>query len=129
MEPATRQPCEIKGLPPDLERIYKQVIEAHNSQLDHLVLVGLRMLVEGVCDDRGIPRTDAYGDVPLPVRTNQLAPLLPEWFRKYLVQVNTAVEFGNDAAHKRTIPALKEIEASVWFIEQLLGHLYGRATE
>jgi len=55
MEPATRQLRELKGLPPNLERLYKQVIEAYNYKLDLLVFAGSRMILEGICDDLEIP--------------------------------------------------------------------------
>lgn len=63
-------------LPTKLYLLYYEIVTAYNEKLDLLCCAGLRMFLEGVCDDKGIARyhSDSFRDMRLSDRIAALEP-------------------------------------------------------
>jgi Domain of unknown function (DUF4145) len=102
-------------LPPVLGRIYQQVVISYDHDLEILCAAGLRALVEGVCDDKGI------GGNNLNAKIDGMKSILPEniagslHFFRYI---------GNDALHKLKAPLRSELAQGIDVIEGILDFLY-----
>jgi hypothetical protein len=124
LEGAPLVPASFPLLPAELAEIYRQVIKAHNHGLDILVLPGLRTVIECVCNDRGVEKSRDGRERRLRERVDQLKPSLPTSFQKYLATVNKIVKYANDALHDGKTLSSEDLKACVYFVEQLLGHIY-----
>ncbi len=119
MAPAARQPCELKGLPPDLERIYKEVIEAYNCKLHLLVVAGSRMILEGICSELKITYAPDSRELVLAERFHLLESRL-KFDSGILEEVRKVC---NDAIHKLQVDQ-RYVDACVHIAEQALMKLY-----
>jgi hypothetical protein len=103
------------NLPKKLEGLYREVISAHNANLNVLCAIGLRGLVEGVCADKSIQGRN------LDEKIEAMKALLPE----NIVQNLHGFRFmGNRAAHELEAPSSGELQVAIDLIEDILNYLY-----
>lgn len=106
---------EFIRLPPKLTAIYGEVIKSFNYELNTLCAIGLRALLEGICEDKGMKGKNLQG------RIDGLKALLPENI------VNSLHSFrfiGNEAAHKLESPNSYNLKLCIEVVEDLLNYLY-----
>jgi hypothetical protein len=131
--PATREPKDFDELPygSPIESVYRQTITAYNSQLPTLTGAGVRLLIEGICKERGIKN----GEVVKPTtkkkqRKNNLEGRINGMYEAGLISKNQAdtlheIRFlGNDAAHELDQPARDVQNTAINIVEHILDQVY-----
>jgi hypothetical protein len=104
-----------RRLPKELAAIYQEVISSFNHELNLLCAVGLRALLEGVCQDKGIKGQN------LKQRIEGLKTLLPE----NIVDGLHGFRFlGNEAVHELEAPNQYRLKLYIDVVEDLLNYLY-----
>lgn len=114
----------FKKLPERLDQMYRETIHAFNANLYLLCAAGLRSLVEGICDERGIKSGT------LAARIDAMKEILPEDIVEKIHGFNA---IGIDAVHYLTpytreelLPAIEGVEVLLSFLlefEDKVGHL------
>ena len=114
----------FKKIPERLNRMYRETIRAFNEKLYLLCAAGLRSLVEGICDERGIKSGT------LAARIEAMKEILPEDIVEKIHGFNA---IGIDAVHYLTpytreelLPAIEGVEVLLSFLlefEDKVGHL------
>lgn len=98
-----------------LQKLYWEVVQAYNHNLNTLAAAGLRTLVEGICADKGVTGHNLENKI------NNLKTLLPEHI------VNTLHSFrfiGNAAMHEQNAPEREDLRLAIGIIDDLLNYLY-----
>lgn len=120
--------------PAVIQKIYKEIIIAYNSNLEILCAAGARSLIEGICktknikkgkityeDDNGIIQTKSSGS--LGGKINGLA-------EKGIISKKNAVALqehkflGNIALHELEVPSKKSLRLSIEILQNILDSLY-----
>lgn len=131
----------FQDMPDKLRGIYKETLGSYNGDNFVLCAVGLRALVEGLCDAEGIvdgPRRDsATGQIHINSKTGQVlrskkldgkieglaeAKRLTEQQAAWLHQNRF---LGNDAVHTLDRPSEKVLDLAIDIVEHLLRSVYG----
>jgi len=115
-----RQYNEIKykpfiKLPKELRRIYKEIVQSYNNELNLLCAVGIRALIEGICDNKGIKGKT------LEAKINNLNSILPN---NIVENIHSFRFMGNTAVHDLTPPTEGSLRLAIEIIEDLLNFLY-----
>jgi hypothetical protein len=131
--PATREPRNFDELPygSPIESVYRQTITAYNDQLPTLTGAGVRLLIEGVCKDRGIKNGEVVDlKTGSKKRTNNLEGKINGMYEQGLISKNQAdtlheIRFlGNDAAHELDQPAREVQDTALNIVEHILDQVY-----
>jgi len=110
-----RQRKYFVNLPPKLEELYKEVVDAQTSDLNVLCAIGLRGLIEGVCADKNVQGRN------LDEKIEAMKALLPQ----NIVQTLHGFRFmGNRAAHELEAPNAGELNVAIDLVEDILNYLY-----
>lgn len=105
----------FKQLPEKLDKIYRETVQAFNSNLDVLCAAGLRVLIEGICADKQIK------GATLERKIDGLIDILPQ----NIVQSLHSFRFiGNTAVHELTPPQRDDLLLAIEVSEDLLNFLY-----
>ncbi len=125
--------CEVYAhllLGNPLESVYRQTVTAFAQKLMTLAGAGVRLLIEGVCRDKGVtdgPVTDNNGAVR---RRDNLEGKIYGLLEKGLISKHQAdslqqIRFlGNDAAHELDIPAPDTVAAAIDIVEHVFDQVY-----
>jgi hypothetical protein len=105
----------FRQLPEKLTKIYGETILAFNENLMILCAAGLRTLVEGICEDKGIKGRN------LEERINALVTLLPQ---NIVTGLHGFRFMGNEALHELTPPEPDDLRLAIEISEDLLNFLY-----
>lgn len=121
-------------LPDKLSKICLETIGAYNSKIYTLCAVGLRAVVEGICEEQGVTRGK--------VRRSQTDGTTEEVTSKNLDgKINGLVEkgclteyqarvlhnhrfLGNEAVHRLEVPSGNELKIAIEVIIDILGSIY-----
>lgn len=111
-------------LPFNLALLYKEVIDSFNRRSWLLCAAGLRMLLEGICTDKGIE--EGINDQGKMVKTlngriNGLASIVPANIVK---NIHGLQLLGNEAAHELTAPKRDDLELAILVTEDILNIIY-----
>ena len=125
---APKQFGHIWGSP--LDSVYRQTISALNNQLLTLTGAGVRLIIEGVCNERGIKNglvTDEKGTTKrketLQGRINGLAE--KGFITSQQAETLHEIRFlGNDAAHELDQPSATTVTTAIDIVEHLLEQVY-----
>lgn len=105
----------FRQLPKPLATIYSEVVDAYNCRLHLLCAAGLRILIEGICQDKDISGRR------LEERIDGLRSILPE----NIVQSLHGFRFmGNEAIHELGAPERAILSLAIEVSEDLLNFLY-----
>ena len=102
-------------LPPKLDGIYRETLQAFNNNLNVLCASGLRSLVEGICEDKRITGSN------LEKRIDALKTILPA---NIVSNLHSFRFIGNTALHELTSPTTDVLRLAIEIIEDLLNYLY-----
>jgi len=102
-------------LPEKLHWIYQETIRAYNEELDILCAAGLRALIEGICEDKGIRGRN------LETKIDGLTSFLPS---SIVGNLHNFRFMGNIAIHELTPPERYELGLAIEISEDLLNYLY-----
>jgi hypothetical protein len=106
---------KFRRLSPKLYQIYKEAVGSFNAKLHVLCAAGLRALIEGICDDRGVTKGT------LNKRIDGLKEFLPE---NIVTNLHAFRFMGNKAVHELTAPNDSELKLAIEISEDLLNYLY-----
>lgn len=129
---------DFKSAPEVIQELYKQVVSSFELQHYLLAAVGLRMIIEGFCNDQeivdgvkytnaGNVRVDENGDIKrfsdLEGRINGMEE------KKLITPVNTKIlhqirHLGNATAHELEVPKRSTILNAIKIIENLITNVY-----
>lgn len=119
-----------RNVPVDIKRIYLETIEAYNNNLSLLCGVGIRAIIEGICNDKGIKFgvfKDAAGKE---IRSEGLnGKIYGLASNGYLTSANAEVLhelrfLGNKAVHELTNPSIDDLHIAIDIIELVLDNIY-----
>lgn len=128
------QTKEFWNVPNTLRRIYRESIEAFNTECYTLCAAGLRGVVEGICADQSV--TDGPVEIPASsggtkiVRKNNLEGKIYGLYEKGILTKSSADTLhehrylGNEAVHELTQPSNAELTLAIQIIEHTLEQLY-----
>ena len=102
-------------VPEKLNGFYKEIIDACNNNLDVLCSVGLRALLEGVCNDKGIKGKNLQEKI---AALNQILP------SNIASKLDSFRLIGNQAIHELSPISKWFLEAGIEVMEDLLNSLY-----
>jgi hypothetical protein len=98
-----------------LEGIYRETLHSYNNGLYVLCGMGIRALIEGICDDQEIRGKNVAQKI------DGLSALLPQ----NIVNNLHGLRFmGNEAAHELIPPDQEELQIAIGLVEDLLNFLY-----
>lgn len=105
----------FKQLPPKLDGIYQEAVQAFNYQISILCGIGIRALIEGICADQEITGKN------LETKINGLVTILP---KNIVTNLHSLRFMGNEAAHELNAPSQEELQLALEICEDLLNYLY-----
>jgi hypothetical protein len=105
----------LTGLPADLQKVYAETIEAFNSGLHVLCAAGLRSLLEGICDDKGMQGNK------LDQKIKGLTSILPQ---NLVTSIDSLRFIGNNAVHDLKAPTAEALRLGIEVLEDLMNFLY-----
>jgi hypothetical protein len=106
----------FRHLNSELGRLYKEIVTCFNEDSLLLCTIGLRVLIEGVCKDKGIKEGN------LEHKVKGLIKLLPSL---NMIEALQALRiFGNDAAHELEPLTRDDARTAIEVMEHLLDHFY-----
>lgn len=108
----------FQKIPPKLELIYKEAHGAFQNGLDILCAMGLRSLIEGICDDKGI----SGNHDKLDKKINSLTKLgMPAGM---IEKLHSFRFMGNKAVHELTAPDSDDLQIAIEIVEDILNYFY-----
>jgi hypothetical protein len=126
-----RKPRQFQNIPwgSPLDSAYRQTVAAFNQQLFTLAGAGVRLVIEGVCKERGVSDghvTSKCGKT----RRNSLEGKINGLAEKNFISTQQAetlhqIRFlGNDAAHELDQPSSENVNLALDIVEHLLEQVY-----
>jgi hypothetical protein len=109
-------PKRFKQLENRLQSIYNETIESFNAGSLILATAGLRILIEGVCDDKSIHGKN------LKIKIDNLIAILPN--QKIIDALHYFRDTGNEAVHRLKAPKPQTLKLAISAIEDVLAFLY-----
>lgn len=106
----------FRRLPREVEQAYQEVVSAFNTGLFMLAGIGVRMVIEGICNNSGISGT-----------LNEKIDALKTRGHLSIVQAELLHELrkhGNEAAHELFIPSAQQMKAYLNALETTLDVIY-----
>jgi hypothetical protein len=105
----------FRRLPRKLDKIYGEMIQAFNENLLTLCAAGLRTLIEGICEDKGVKGKT------LEDKINGLVAILPQ---NIVAGLHSFRFMGNEALHAINAPRPGDLRLAIEIGEDLLNFLY-----
>lgn len=103
--------------PPSVKRVYRETIEAYNSELQTLCAAGIRAIIENVCKDKGIVKDDLKEKIDA-LKENKI---ITEDFAEGLHENRL---LGNNALHESTLFGDTELKTAIELIETFIEMVY-----
>ncbi|MBN2286357.1 MAG: DUF4145 domain-containing protein [Tissierellales bacterium] len=113
----TRRPQEFPQAPKKLTEVYHEIITAFNAGLPRLCAIGIRALIEGICEDKQI----SGNNLNLQKKIDRLNALTGQGIAEGLHSIRF---LGNAAAHELEVPYKQEVELAIELCEGLMVLLY-----
>jgi len=107
--------ADFTALPAAIRRVFEETVAAFNHGQWILCATGVRMLIEGVCADRGITGRN------LQAKIDALSKALPEQVGAGLHRLRY---LGNKSAHECRVPTSEDLRLGLGFCHDLLTALY-----
>ena len=112
-----RQKLKIESLPPTIAEIYEEIHLALSNKLLVLATIGIRTLIEAVCDEKNSAARSLRDKINSLVDMKLLT-------QKNASNLNKLRSFGNMAAHEVKTPSEQILHNSMDIIEHLLKEVY-----
>lgn len=125
---------EIDDIPENIINLYQQIIKTYNQKHNIICALGLRTLIEAICNELNIKKGYKY-DVNGNPLTNQgkkesiEGKIFGLYENKYIIWFHTLIlqrirEIGNLATHELITPTSDELYSAIEIIELLLESVY-----
>lgn len=133
---------KMPACPKDIYTLYSQVIDAFNTDQYLLCSVGLRMIVEAVCNSHGIVRGPKYDEAGVLVKDRKGKEIilkniegkinaLKATSKISITQMQVLHEIrrlGNISAHETKVPEYKILYSAIGIVEHCLIDIFEHAT-
>lgn len=127
----TRAIKPFPNVPPNLRRIYREMMDCFNGDSPTLCAAGLRAIVDGICADQNVldgPVTHPQTEV-VQRRDNLQGRIAGLAERNLLTRDHADILhqhrfLGNDAVHELAAPAVDNLQAAIQVIEHTLENIY-----
>jgi len=111
-------PKQFRKIPNSISRIYSQTVWAFHHNLDILCAVGLRSLIEAICNDKETAKAGAS----LIEKINSLGKVgIPNNIIRNLHKFRF---MGNAAVHELTVPDGDDLRLAIEIVEDILNFIY-----
>lgn len=129
-----KEPLVLADITPDLDCLYKEVINAYNSGAYILASVGIRGMLEGLCKAKNIKRgkvpVEVKGEVIMKSRDNiegKIYGLLDAGHitEKHVDIMNHLRVLGNYAIHEIEQPKMEQVDIALRIIESMFEVVFG----
>lgn len=107
----------LRNAPPSVKRIYRETVEAYNSELPTLCAAGVRAVIENVCKEEGIVRNDLKEKIDALKDKGMITSFFAEGLHENRL-------LGNDALHKSTLFGDTELKTAIELIETFIDTAY-----
>ena len=104
-------------LPVEVREVYMEVIDSFNSKIPRLCGIGIRMLIETICNHLKIKKGDLIDRINLLHIKNLVSTNLSDGLQESRF-------VGNDCAHKAELFSYDELEAAFSLIDALINEIY-----
>ncbi|PRG18389.1 hypothetical protein C6Q35_27505 [Burkholderia multivorans] len=124
---------DFYNVPSSLRRIFREVVDAFNTESSTLCAAGLRAIVEGICAAQGV----IDGPVEVPTKTgpkierrSNLEGKIAGLAEKNFLTNSSAATLhelrfmGNDAVHELDRPPTEALRLAIEIVEHMFEHLY-----
>jgi hypothetical protein len=121
-------------LPRKLRRIHKEIISSFNDDLLILCAAGLRSIIEGICEEKGIKDgpvevADKKGIKKITRKTNLQGKISGLAEKSILTQSNAEMLhehrfLGNEALHELSQPSVEELRLAIEIVEHMIENIY-----
>ena len=115
-------------MPQNLRQLFNQIVDCYNRESNVLCATGIRMLIEGICLDKGITdgpnphrpgarTSNLGGKVEGLAEAQHITPAHAELLHKLRF-------LGNEAAHELLCPSTRELKVAVEIVEHAISSIY-----
>lgn len=111
------KPKYISNAPPNVKRIYRETIEAYNSELPTLCAAGVRAVIECICKEEEIIKDDLKEKIGALKEKRIITDSFAEGLHENRL-------LGNDALHESTLFGDVELKTAIELIETLIEMVY-----
>ncbi len=117
-------------LSPTLRQIYRETIDCYNQAFNILCAVGIRMLIEGICLDKGIKDGPVQQKNGSTIRQENLQGKIEGMVESGIITEEHATTLhelrflGNEAVHELKVPSFDELQIVIEIVEHTLESLY-----
>jgi len=111
------KPKYMNNAPPNVKRVYRETVEAYNSELPTLCAAGVRATIECVCKEQGIVQDDLKDKIDALKEKR----VISDDFANALHENRL---LGNDALHESALFGDIELKTAIELIETLLETVY-----
>ena len=122
------------SVPVNIKELYNQVIYSYNQNHTILCALGLRTLIEAVCNELNIKKGYKHDTDGLPITSQGKKESIEGriyglYEEKYIIWNQTIVlqrirEIGNAATHDLIIPTTDEINGAIAIVETLISNIF-----
>jgi len=123
--------CAVKGLPRNLEIIYRETVDAYNFGLRTLCAGGLRALLEGICKNQNITSGQVKSKTTgIFEKRSNLEGKIEGMSQEGLITIGQSKilhghrYLGNEALHDLQRPSTDELEVAIDIVEHILLGIY-----
>lgn len=106
---------QFRQLARKLVVIYKETLGAYNNKLTTLCAIGIRSLLEGICEDKQVAGKN------LEEKIDNMVTILPS---NIVTNLHTIRFLGNEAAHELSVPSTEDLRLAIELCEDLLNYIY-----
>jgi hypothetical protein len=116
-ESQLRSPKNFEGMPEGLLEIYTECISSYNARSTILCAIGIRALLEGICNEKGIDEKTLE---------KQVDKLLEQGYisKRNKTILDDLRSLGNDAAHRLDESSLEVVCKALDIIEHIIEDIY-----
>jgi hypothetical protein len=125
---------DYRNVPPNIRRIYREVVECFNNELYTLCAGGLRTIIEGICTDHKIKDGPVEinlkdGTKKIERRKNIEGKIAGLFEKGILTKQNADILhehrfIGNEALHELAQPSKDELTLAIQIIEHMFDNIY-----
>ncbi|MGA4718978.1 DUF4145 domain-containing protein [Fictibacillus nanhaiensis] len=121
-------------MPLNIQEIFEQLISSYNQKHNLLCAIGLRTLIEAICNELRITKGFKYDNTGKPLtqegkKESIEGKIYGLFEHKHIVWYEALIlqrirEIGNAAAHELVTPTSEELHSAIAIVEKLIDNIY-----